>query len=62
MQGVREAKRVWTQIVEDLQSVRLGLINCARKEIVGTNQDIERLPIVTPPVRTGPGKAGLPSP
>jgi hypothetical protein len=28
-------EKIWTQIVEDLQSVRLGFINCARKDIVG---------------------------
>lgn len=55
-------EQAWTQIVAELQSVRLGFINCARREIAGTSQDIERLPIVTPPVRTSPGETGTSSP
>jgi hypothetical protein len=53
-------EEIWMQIVEDLQSVRRDCINCARKEIVGMHQDIERLPIVTPPARNGRGHADTP--
>jgi hypothetical protein len=54
-------EEIWMQVVEDLQLVRRDFINCARKEIVGMHQDIERLPIVTPPARNGHGHAGTPS-
>ena len=52
-------EEIWTQIVEDLQAARLGFINCARSEIVGMSQHIERLPIVTPPARNGPRPVGI---
>jgi len=47
-------EELWTEIVGGLQSARLAFINCARSEIVGANQNIERLPIVTPPLRSRP--------
>lgn len=52
----------WTQIVEDLQSVRLDFINCVRREFVGLLHTIERLPIVTPPVRNSLGQGENPPP
>ena len=41
----------WSEIVQDLQSVRLEFINVAREEIVGMRHGLERLPIIVPPVR-----------
>jgi hypothetical protein len=50
----------WSEIVQDLRSVRLDFINVAREEIVGASHGLERLPIILPPVR--PGRLGTNQP
>jgi hypothetical protein len=40
----------WSQIVHRLETARLDFINVARREIVGLDASLERLPIAGPPL------------
>lgn len=40
----------WSQIVHRLETARLDFINVARREIVGLDASLERLPIARPPL------------
>lgn len=48
----------WSEIVQDLRSVRLDFINIAREEIVGVGHGLERLPVILPTVGLGANQAG----
>ena len=48
----------WSEIVQDLRSVRLDFINIAREEIAGVGHGLERLPVVLPAVGLGANQAG----
>jgi hypothetical protein len=48
----------WSEIVQDLRSVRLDFINIAREKIVGVRHGLERMPVILPPVGLGANQTG----